>query len=148
MEVNTLAQALPRLLEKTLERGWRAVVIANSVDRVEMLNGVLWTYNRESFLPHGSKNDGNSERQPVWLTREDENPNCANVLFLVDGANSVNIAEYDLCCELFDGQDSLAVACARKHWRLRKEAGFDVTYWRQTKVGSWENIKNNVIQKS
>ena len=140
MEVNTLGQALPRLLEKTLERGWRAVIIASSVERVEMLNGVLWTYNPESFLPHGSKNDGNSERQPVWITHEDENPNCANVLFLVDGVNSVNIAEYDLCCELFDGQDSLALACARKHWKLRTEAGFVVTYWRQTKLGNWENI--------
>ena len=89
-----LEQVLPQLLEKTLERGWRAVVMAGSDDRVEALNVLLWNYTREGFLPHGSRKDSHPDRQPIWLTERDENPNGANVLFLVDGANSV--AKYSM----------------------------------------------------
>ena len=138
LQRKTLEQALPQLLEKTLERGWRAVVIAGSEARVEALNGLLWTYTREGFLPHGTKKDGHAERQPVWLTDSDENPNNANVLFLVDGAESSRISEFDLCCEVFDGRDDLAVAGARDHWKICKESGFDLTYWQQTERGGWE----------
>lgn len=133
-----LEQVLPQLLEKTLERGWRAVVMAGSDDRVEVLNGLLWNYTREGFLPHGSRKDGHPDRQPIWLTELDENPNGANVLFLIDGANSTRISEFQLCCEVFDGRDDFALVGARNHWRMRKEAGFDLTYWQQTERGNWE----------
>ena len=59
---------LPSLVEKTLERGWRAVVQAGSEERVEALDTLLWTYREESFLPHGTKRDGNAASQPVFLT--------------------------------------------------------------------------------
>ena len=134
----TLERALPQLLEKTLERGWRAVVMAGSEERVEALNGQLWTYGKDSFLPHGSQKDGNPEMQPVWLTHFDENPNAATVLFLVDGANSGRVGEYDLCCDLFDGRDEAAVEAARGRWTACKEAGHKLTYWQQSETGGWE----------
>ncbi len=75
------------------------------------------------FLPHGTKKDGFAERQPVWLTEADENPNSANVLFLIDGADSSRVGEYDLCCEMFDGRDDLAVA-GQDHWKRRRRRAF------------------------
>ena len=48
----SLEAALPQMLEKTLERGQRAVVIAGSDERVESLNAQLWTYHDRRFLPH------------------------------------------------------------------------------------------------
>ncbi|MFL2541307.1 MAG: DNA polymerase III subunit chi [Candidatus Latescibacterota bacterium] len=77
LQRSALELALPKLLEKTLERGWRAVVMAGSEERVEALNTVLWNYVAEGFLPHGSKKDGHPERQPVWLTDQDEKPQCS-----------------------------------------------------------------------
>jgi DNA polymerase-3 subunit chi len=84
----SLEAALPQMLEKTLERGQRAVVIAGSEERVEALNAHLWTYKDRGFLPHGTAKDGHSEAQPVWLTESDENPNGAQVLFLTDGGSA------------------------------------------------------------
>src|SRR3546814_5168917 len=73
-----LDQALPKMLERTLERGQRAVVRAGSEARVEALLARLWTYHDRSFLPHGTVKDGRAERQPVWLTvADDEAPNDA-----------------------------------------------------------------------
>ncbi len=69
-----LERALPKLLERVLRSGKRAVVMAGSEERVESLNAMLWTYRQDSFLPHGSARDANPEAQPVWLTAKDENP--------------------------------------------------------------------------
>ena len=133
-----LERALPQLLEKTLEREWRAVVMAGSEERVDALNGQLWTYSREGFLPHGTRREGHADLQPVWLTHERENPNSATVLFLVDGAEWPGLDDFDLCCDLFDGRDDAAVARARERWSACKEAGLKMTYWQQNEAGRWE----------
>lgn len=137
LQRTTLEGVLPILLERTLERGWRAVVMTRSEERIEALNNLLWTYRNESFLPHGSKSDGNASLQPVWLTEADENPNGANVLFLTDGAVSANVGLFGLCCELFGDSDEETVAAARDRWRTCLEAGHHLTYWQQNETGGW-----------
>lgn len=138
LQRTALESALPPMLEKTLERGQRAVVVAGSEERVEHLADHLWTYSERGFLPHGSARDGNAALQPVWLTTVDENPNAAQVLFLTDGTSSPKVADYDLCVELFDGNDEAAVQAARARWKAYKEAGHSLTYWQQSTAGRWE----------
>jgi DNA polymerase-3 subunit chi len=133
----TLERALPRMLEMTLERDQRAVVLASSEERVEALNAWLWTYNDRAFLPHGSAKDGHGEDQPVWLSDRDESPNKADVLFLTDGATSQRVGDFARCAVLFDGNDSAAAAAARAQWRDYKEAGHAVSYWQQDERGAW-----------
>ena len=79
-----LERVLPGLLEKCLERNWRAVVQLGSEERRDALDAHLWTYRDDDFLPHGTVKDGHPGEQPVWLTATDENPNAANVRFLAD----------------------------------------------------------------
>ncbi|HTO82032.1 MAG TPA: DNA polymerase III subunit chi, partial [Methylomirabilota bacterium] len=98
----------------------------------------LWTYSERGFLPHGSARDGHADRQPVWLTAEDENPNGAQVLFLADGAVSERVGNFQLCVELLDGNDEAAVQAARLRWQSYKTAGHQLTYWQQTAQGRWE----------
>ncbi|MBL4693248.1 MAG: DNA polymerase III subunit chi [Magnetovibrio sp.] len=134
---STLEQALPLLLGKTLEAGKRAVVLLGNEDRVEALNGALWTEDANSWLPHGSKKDGQAELQPVWLTDKDENPNGAAFVFLTDGAQCSDLAVFERCFELFDGTSDEAVQMARTRWKTYTHQGFDLTYWQQTDVGGW-----------
>ena len=133
-----LERALPKLLEKVLASGARAVVRAGSAERAEALSALLWTYDPNSFLPHGSARDGHAESQPVWLTHEDETPNGAGVLVLTDGAVAADVGEFDRCLDLFDGTDPDAVAAARERWKTHKAAGHGVTYWAQNEAGGWE----------
>ncbi len=135
----TLEAALPQMLEKTLERDQRAVVRAGSTERVEALNGWLWTYQDRGFLPHGSVKDGHAALQPIWLTEKEERPNEAQVLFLTDGAEAgEEVADFERCAVLFDGNDETALAAARAQWAGLKDAGHDLTYWQQTDAGRWE----------
>jgi DNA polymerase-3 subunit chi len=138
LQRSPLEQVLPRLLEKTLAAGKRAVVLAGSSDRVEALALVLWTYHPDSWLPHGTAKDGDAENQPIWLSPDDENPNGASFLFLTDGRDSRDIGAFERCFDLFDGNDDDALAAARERWKARRDAGHDVTYWQQTESGGWE----------
>lgn len=137
LERTGLDQALPELLEKTLARGWRAVVRATSAERVEHLDGWLWAYRDESFLPHAPDGEPGANRQPILLTTGFDNPNAADALFLVDGAEPGELKGYVRCVVLFDGGDEEALALARRQWSAIKGAGFPVSYWKQQGRG-WE----------
>lgn len=138
LTTSPLERALPRLLEKILESKKRAVILCGSEERLDYLNGALWTLGKLSFLPHGSAKEGYGEDQPIWLTTIDENPNGAQFLILTDGAESSSLGGYERCLELFDGNDEEAVAHARQHWKSYKDQGHEVTYWKQSETGAWE----------
>lgn len=138
LQRSALDRALPKLLERVVERGFRALVLTGSKERADYLNGLLWTYDPGSFLPHGIAMDGVPAEQPVFLTEHEENPNAASVLVLVDGANIKFMAGFDRCLDMFDGNDTEAVASARQRWKDCVTAGFNVTYWQQNDGGGWE----------
>lgn len=138
LEHQPLDKVLPNLLEKTIERGWRAVVQAGSAERLDALCSSLWTYRDESFLAHGRAGDGHAAHQPIWLTTGDDNPNGAGVRFMVDGAETTSFKGYVRIVYLFDGSDDAALARARAQWKAVKTAGLTASYWQQSEGGRWE----------
>jgi DNA polymerase III subunit chi len=134
-----LESVVPLLLEKSLERGWRVVVQAGSEERIEALDAHLWTYRDDSFLPHGIARDRDAGQQPILLTLGDDNPNKAQVRFLIDGVQlPPDAANYDRIVLMFDGDDPDAVAVARAGWHDAKAKGLVTTYWQQNEEGRWE----------
>ena len=133
-----LERALPELLEKSYERGWRVAVQAASDERVEALDAQLWTYSDDAFLPHGTARDGDAAAHPILLTASDDNPNGATVRFLIDGVPlPPDATRYERLVLLFDGEDADAVANARERWSEAKAQGFEVTYWQPDEQGRW-----------
>ena len=139
LERQPLEAVLPRMLLTSLERGWRVVVHAASEERVEALAALLWTFEEDSFLPHGTKADGFAELQPIWLTAGDDNPNAANVRFFVDGAPPGDVGGLTRAVILFDGNDSEALEQARAGWKRLRGEGHEVSYWQQDESGRWQN---------
>ena len=134
---SSLDEALPRLLEKAYAAGHRMVVRGGDAERIELLNRTLWTYGKDSFLPHGARSDGFAEDQPIYLTAQVENPNLATILVRVDDAEAPDLDTFARCLDLFDGSDPDAVARARTRWREAREAGHACTYWQQGERGGW-----------
>jgi len=134
-----LEAVLPTLLEKSLERGWRAVVQVASDERLSALDDALWTFSDESFLPHGTDREAHAADQPVLLTTGADNPNAASIRFLIEGADlPADVATYQRMVILFDGTDPHALAIARDQWKAVKEAGHEATYWQQDERGRWQ----------
>jgi DNA polymerase-3 subunit chi len=138
LERTSLDQALPELLDKTLAKGWRALVRAASGARVEHMDGWLWSYRDDSFLPHGVEGEPNAARQPILLTTQADNSNHAQALFLIDGAEPGALDGYARCLVLFDGKDEDQLALARRQWSALKASGAALSYWRQGGQGGWE----------
>ncbi len=135
---SSLGEALPALVEKTVQRGWRAVIQTGSEERRDGLDAHLWTYRDDSFLAHGSDREPHADHQPIVLTTGDANPNRAEVRFVVDGATAPDAAPYQRMVFMFDGHDAAQVEEARAQWKLQRAAGHDVTYWQQTPERRWE----------
>jgi DNA polymerase-3 subunit chi len=141
LERRSLDDVLPGIIEKTLERGWRAVIRADSSERADAIDSLLWTYNDQTFLPHAQSGDGDPRRQPVLITVEDENPNAANVLFCVGGSVPTSwdaLNDLTRIVLMFDGRDETALARARAAWKDAKGAGHEVTYWKESASGKFE----------
>lgn len=136
LEQRPLEAVLPMLLEKTLERGWKAVVEVGSTERAVAVDTSLWTYRDDSFLPHGLAGGEADALQPVLLTTKTDNGNGANVRFFIDGAVPRDVAGYERIVYIFSGHDPDAVAEARNAWRALRD-GNTVTYWQQEPEGRW-----------
>ncbi|MBQ8785993.1 MAG: DNA polymerase III subunit chi [Alphaproteobacteria bacterium] len=135
-----LEDVLPKLLEKVYAINKRAIVRIGNSERIEFLNSLLWTYDEQSFLPHGSKKDGAAEMQPIWLTSENDNPNGADFLFLTDGAEAdiEEVQQYERVLNIFDGNSTESVEKARIFWKELKQQSVDIFYWQQNQTGTWE----------
>ena len=143
LERRSLEEVLPGMLEKSLERGWKAVIRTDSAERSDALDNLLWTYDEASFLPHAQSGDGEAARQKVLITVEEQNPNGANILFCVGGARPANWSDANLSSLarivlLFDGRDEAMLAAARAAWKAAKDGGHDVTYWKESSSGKFE----------
>ena len=144
LQRQTLAEALPKLMEKVLQSGQKAVV--RTADKVLMrsLDTALWVYDPDSFLPHGTEEHGDQALQPVFLTTGDDNPAGAGILVAVDGAlpdDSSQIEEYDRLLYMFDGRDAAVVTKARADWKALKEKTSELSYWQQTETGGWKRAQ-------
>jgi DNA polymerase-3 subunit chi len=134
-------RVLPSLLEKSLERGWRAVIHVPGEERLDALDAHLWTFRDESFLPHGTWRDTEAHEQPILLTIHEHNPNGAAIRFLIDGAPvPADANAYGRIVLLFDGDDAEALAAARARWSEGKAQGFEVTYWQADERGRWQRM--------
>ena len=138
LTTSPLEATLPTLLEKSLERGWRVLLQAKEVARLEHFDQFLWSYTRESFLPHGQAGQGQDAVQPILLTTDDESTNDANLLMLVDGAERAvsGFKAFERVCLFFDGNDGDALSKARENWKSVKAEGLDAKYWAQEN-GRW-----------
>jgi DNA polymerase III subunit chi len=137
----SLDRTLPPLLEKSLERGWRAVVQAASEERVDALDAHLWTFRDESFLPHGTWRESTASEQPILLTVQSDNPSGAEVRFLIEGAPlPKDLRAYRRIVVLFDGEDTDALAAARARWDECKALGFEATCWQADVRGRWQQM--------
>ena len=141
LERTTLEHVLPELLEKVLQRGWRAVVQVGSDARADALDQALWTYRDDSFLPHGTTREPHPEDQPVLIGTTGESLNQADVLIVAEAAEPLapeRIARFERSILIFDGGDTEALTAARAAWKGARDAGLGTSYWQQSAGGKWE----------
>lgn len=131
-------RAVPKLMEKVLSSGSKAVMIASSDSMLKTMSDALWSNDAASFLPHGTARDGHSSEQPIYLTLVDENPANADILCVLDGSLPAAAASYTKLLDVFDGANETEVTAARARWAHYKTQGYALQYVKQQPGGGWK----------
>lgn len=142
LEQTSLEAALPQLLEKSLERGWRARVQFGSAEAMSQMNTYLWSYRKDSFLAHGIDTEPMASQQPILLSSNpdfsDSDDGASDIIFLVGGAAANDTSGASRCVTMVDSRDERGAALARERWQKAKADGQDISYWRQDEQGRWK----------
>lgn len=131
LTASPLERVLPSIAEKVLAGGERLLVVAEP-GLLARLDEQLWTYSRDSFLPHGR---GRAGSQPVLLATGPEAANGAANIALADGRWRDEALGFERTFYFFDndGRDS-----AREAWRaLKGRPEVEARYWKQDERGKW-----------
>ncbi|HEU0134952.1 MAG TPA: DNA polymerase III subunit chi [Allosphingosinicella sp.] len=131
LTASPLERVLPSVAEKVVAGGERLLVVAGP-DQLARLDELLWSYGRDSFLPHGRERP---ESQPVFLSSEAEPANGATNVALADGRWRDEALGFERTFYFFDndGRDS-----ARDAWRaLKARPEVEARYWKQDERGKW-----------
>ena len=137
LEASTLEGVLPDLLEKTMSRGWRALVKLPQA-RIDEMDHYLWTYQDASFLPHGRDDEPMADQQPVLLSSKAAASEGVDCVFLIDGEEMEITDQTQRCIVMINGRSQDDIGRARKLWKRLKDAGETLSYWQQTDRGKWE----------
>ncbi len=125
LERRSLEEVLPGMVEKSLQRGWRAAIKTDSSERSDALDTLLWTYDDQSFFAARAGGDGDPADQPVLISVEDGNPNSAQIVFYVGGAlpsDWDSLGDLARVVLLFDGKRCRG-ACEGAHGMERRQGG-------------------------
>ncbi len=137
LEASTLEGVLPGLLEKTLEKGWRALVKLPE-DKLPEMDSFLWTFRDDAFLPHGRDDEPQSDLQPILLSASTESAKDFDAVFLLDGASISNMEGVSRAMVMINGRSQDDVQRERARWKTLKDAGAKLAYYQQDERGRWE----------
>ncbi|MGU3574853.1 DNA polymerase III subunit chi [Brucellaceae bacterium C25G] len=135
---STLDEALPGLIERSVDRGWRVTIQGISQERLETIDNLLWTASDVSFLAHSFDDDPLVADQPIVLTLSEDNHNRSSVRFLVEGAELSDASTYERLVVMFDGHNQTQLEKAREQWKNFKTGDHQLTYWQQNADKRWE----------
>ncbi len=138
-----IERALPQLAERAYGTGGR-VVVHGEVNKLKLLDDVLWNYSPVSFLPH-SLVIGAAHHEVIALSIEGQLPEDTKMVFLISGARVGDEVKpspsLERVFDMFDGADDAQVMAARERWKFYQDAGYALKYIRQNERGGWETIK-------
>ncbi|MEP4052074.1 MAG: DNA polymerase III subunit chi [Litorimonas sp.] len=137
LEASTLEGVLPGLLEKTLEKGWRALVKLPE-DKLAALDSFLWTFRDDAFLPHGRDDEPQADLQPILLSATTENAKGFDAVFLLDGASVTDMGGVSRAMVMINGRSQEDISRERARWKALKESGASLAYYQQDDHGRWE----------
>lgn len=136
LEASTLEGVLPGLLEKTLEKGWRALVKLPQEKLAEM-DAFLWTFRDDAFLPHGRDDEPMETLQPILLSATKDSAEGFDAVFLIDGAELSDMAGVSRAMVMINGRSQEDITRERGRWKALKDAGESLSYYQQDERGRW-----------
>lgn len=134
------------LLEKSLEKGNKSLLLFKDKEKCLSINEQLWTYKQNSFLPHISEDDQIYDNIdiPVYLSTKNENPFKAELLFSIDGFLPDNIDHFERVIIIIDVNDELLNEKYKNYYLDINKNFEDIVFYKSDDNGKW--IEKNFMR--
>ena len=134
------------LLEKSLEKGNKSLLLFKDKEKCLSINEQLWTYKQNSFLPHISEDDQIYDNidVPVYLSTKNENPFKAELLFSIDGFLPDNIDQFERVIIIIDVNDELLNEKYKNYYLDINKNFEDIVSYKSDDNGKW--IEKNFMR--
>ena len=134
-----ILHALPKLIEKAYAADYRMVVLCQNAMQLRQLDEHLWSYDPDSFVPHGTASGDQQAQQPILLTESPDNLNQSRLMISLNGQSYDEFpAPIERVIDMFNGADENAVLAARSRWKQYKQGEHTLTYYKQQPNGGWK----------
>ena len=134
------------LLEKSLEKGNKSLLLFRDKEKCLSINEQLWTYKQNSFLPHISEDDQiyDDIDIPVYLSTKNENPFKAELLFSIDGYLPDNIQHFERVIIIIDVNDEILNEKYKNYYLDINNNFEDIVFYKSDDNGKW--IEKNFMR--
>lgn len=115
-----------RLAEMYFNRDQRIVILVADDEMATSLDRYLWTWKKDSFLPHAVINTTSEPcNEAIVITTLEHNPNKADVLICVSPSSPSFYKDFQLIYDFAETYDPQLADAARERFRLYREQGFN-----------------------
>lgn len=119
------ARHLYELAAEFYTAGHRVLILVADDDQGIKLDHFLWTWKRDSFLPHAFDNGAvECLGDPIVIASAERNANASRVVILGRPASLNFLRQFDFVIDFAELYDDEMAAASRKRYRSYQEAGF------------------------
>jgi DNA polymerase-3 subunit chi len=137
---SALERPLTKLVEKIYDSRSRLVLKVKNSEEVDLIGRLLWSYSPITFLAHGNDKTPYPEKQPIFITCNDENPNNAEIAIIFNHAKESGLT-FSRIIYFFNGNDeelqAINVIRQEKHYKT----GHIIKCYSQDEAGVWVQAK-------
>ena len=139
-EVNAF---LYSFLSKLIEKGKRVMIYSESPEKMERLDGMLWSIKKVGFLPHLLYNENGAQDTPVVISNEKDNRNNANFLLISTFLDDDKFLDnFEKTFYVFSPANLHLIDEAEKNWEKYKKMNFNTKLFRKSQDGKWTEFEN------
>lgn len=119
------ARHLYELAAEFYNAGQRVLILVVDDDQGIKLDHFLWTWKRDSFLPHAFDNGAvECLGDPIVITSDERNANASRVAILGRPASLNFLRQFDIIIDFAEMYDDELATASRQRYRSYQEAGF------------------------
>ncbi|MDZ4183723.1 MAG: DNA polymerase III subunit chi [Desulfuromonadales bacterium] len=119
------ARHLYELASEFYNAGHRVLLLVADDDQGIKLDHFLWTWKRDSFLPHAFDNGAvECLGEPIVIASAERNANASRVVILGRPATLNFLRQFDTIVDFAETYDDALAAASRQRYRTYQEAGY------------------------
>ena len=111
-----------RLADKAYRLGHRVYIHTESPEQTQELDTLLWTFQQNSFVPHGTVQDAGDSKPPVLLSHDTE-PDASQVMINLAAEVPLFFSRFERVAELVNADNTVRQQ-GRSRYSFYKERGY------------------------